>query len=73
VLGRITVSKRDKESGGWSKLYVEELHNLYTSSKTIRGIKSRMRGAGHVARMGQTRNLHKILVEEHERKRTGKI
>jgi hypothetical protein len=39
--------------GGWRKLHNEELHNLYSSSSTIRMIKSRrMRLSEHVACMG---------------------
>jgi hypothetical protein len=46
----------------------EELHNLYFSPNRM--IKSRrMRWAGHVARMGETRNAYRILVEKHEGKR----
>jgi hypothetical protein len=49
--------KRDEVMGGWRKLHKEELHNLYSSPNLIRIIKSRrMRWAGHVAQMGETRN-----------------
>jgi hypothetical protein len=55
--------KRDELTGGWRKLYNEELHNLYCSPYVIRMMKSMiMRWAGNVARMGVKRNRYKILV-----------
>jgi hypothetical protein len=41
-----------------------DLHNLYSSPDIIRQIKSRrMRWAGHVARIGEGRKVHRLLWE----------
>jgi hypothetical protein len=70
VLRRIFVPKRDGVSGGLRKLHNEELHNLYSSPSIIKIKKSRrMRWPGHVARMGEKRNMYRILVEKPEGKR----
>jgi hypothetical protein len=70
VLRRIFGPKRDGVTGGWRKLHSEELHNLYSSSSRIRIIKSmRVRLAGHVARMGEKRNVYRLLVGKPEGKR----
>jgi hypothetical protein len=70
VLRRIFGPKREEVAGGCRRLRNEELHNLYVSLNIIRAIKSRrMRWAGHVARMVETRNGHNILVGKREGKR----
>jgi hypothetical protein len=55
--------ERDEVRRGWRQLHNEELHNLCSSSDTVRMIKSRrIRWAGNVAHMGQMRNAFKILI-----------
>jgi hypothetical protein len=70
VLRRIFGPRRGRVTGGWRKLHNEELHNLYSSPSIIRIIKSRrMSWARHVARMGEKRNVYRLLVGKPEGKR----
>jgi hypothetical protein len=60
MLRRIFGPKSEEVAGGCRRLHNEELHNLYTSPNIIRVIKSTgMTLAGHVARMGEIRNVCK--------------
>jgi hypothetical protein len=62
---RIFGAKRDEVTGDWRKLHNVELHNLYSSPNIVRMINSRrMRWARNVARIGEKRNVYRILVEK---------
>jgi hypothetical protein len=63
VLRRVFGPKRDEVTGEWRKLHNEELNDLYSLPNIVRVVKSiRMRWAGHVARMGEEREVHRVLV-----------
>jgi hypothetical protein len=64
VLRRIFGPKREEVAGGWRRLHNEELHNLYAASSITKMMKSRrIRMAGHVARVGDMRNIYKFWSE----------
>jgi len=70
VLRRVFGSKKDEVTGEWRKLHNEELNDLYSLPNIVRVVKSRrMRWARHVARMGEDRGVHKVLVGKPEGKR----
>jgi hypothetical protein len=67
VLRRIFGPKRDEVTGELKKLHNEELNDLYSLPNIVRVVKSRrMRWARHVARMGEDRGVHRVLVEKPE-------
>jgi len=70
VLRRVFGSKRDEVTGEWRKLHSEELRDLYSLPNIVRVVKSRrMRWAAHVARMGEGRGVHRVIVGKLEGKR----
>ena len=70
MLRRVFGPKSEKVSGEWRNLDNEELSDLYSLPNIVRVVKSRrMRWAGHVARMGEGRGVHRVLVGKPEGKR----
>jgi hypothetical protein len=70
MLRRIFGPKRDGVMGGLRNRHNEELHNLYSLPSIITIIKlRRMRWAGHVARMGEKKNMYRLLVGKPERRK----
>ena len=70
MLRRVFGPKRDEVTGEWRKLHNEELSDLFSLPNTVQVVKSRrLRWAGHVARMGEERGVHRVLVGKPEGKR----
>jgi hypothetical protein len=70
VLRRVFGPKRDEVTGEWRKLHNAELSDLYCLPNIVQVEKSRRMGwAGHVARMGEGRGVHRVLVEKPDGKR----
>jgi len=62
MLRGIFGSKRDGMTREWRKLHNEELNDLYSLRNIIRVIRSRIRWAGHVARMVDRTSEYIVLV-----------
>jgi len=70
VLRRVFGPKRDEVIGLLRKLHNEELRDFYSLPNIVRVVKSRrMRWAVHVARIGEGRSVHRVLVGKPEGKR----
>ena len=70
MLRRMFGPKRDEVTRKWRKLHKDELKDLYSLSNIVRVVKSiRMRWAGHVACMGEGRDMNRVLVGKPEGKR----
>jgi len=71
VLRRVFGPKTEEVTGEWRKLHKEELRDLYSLPNIVRRVKSRrMWWAEHVARMGERRVVHRVLVGKPEGKRS---
>ena len=67
MLRRVFGPKRDEVTGEWRKLHNEELNNLYFLPNILRVVKSRrMSWTGHVARVGEGKGVHVVLVGKPE-------
>jgi hypothetical protein len=68
ALRRIFGPKRDEVTGKWRRICNMELYAMY-ASPNVWVIKSRMRWAGHVMLMGESRGAYRVLVGKPEGKR----
>ena len=73
VLRRVFGPKRNEVTGEWRKLHNEEVNDLYSLPNIVRVVKSRrMRWAGHVARMGEDRGVHRVHRKPERKKPLGR-
>jgi hypothetical protein len=69
-LRRVFGPRKDEVAGEWRKLHTEELNDLYSLPNIVRVVKSRrMRWTRPVARMGEERVVHRVLVGKPEGQR----
>jgi hypothetical protein len=70
VWRRIFGPTRRKITGEWRKLHKEDLNDPYCSPSVVRMIKSRgMKWAGHLARVGERRDVYRVFIGKPEEKR----
>jgi hypothetical protein len=68
---RIIGQKRDALMGVWRKPHNEGLHDMYSSLNIMRIIMSRrIRRPGHIAQMGEKRNMYSLMVRKPEGERS---
>jgi hypothetical protein len=60
--------KRDDVMRGWRNLHNKEFHDSYSSASIITKIKSRIRKARNVVRIGEKRNVYRSLVGKPRRR-----
>ena len=71
MLRKIFGAKKDEIIEEWRKLHNSELHALYSSPNIIRNLQSkRVRWAGHVVLIEESRNAYRVLVGRSEGKKT---
>ena len=67
MLRRIFQPKRNEITGEWRRLHNKELYALFASLNIIPVIKSRrLRWAGYVERMGESRGAYKVIAGKPE-------